>query len=113
GEAVIIGLIGGCIVYASILFFDRTLRIDDPVGAISAHGIVGIFGVMVVPFTNVDASLVTQLYGVLAIGGFGFLASYASVYLINRVMPIRASDEEQSVGLDVSEIGVEAYPEFK
>ncbi|MDB9897025.1 ammonium transporter [Gammaproteobacteria bacterium] len=113
GEAVIIGLIGGCIVYASILFFDRTLRIDDPVGAISAHGIVGIFGVMVVPFTNVDASLVTQFYGVLAIGGFGFLASYASVYLINRVMPIRASDEEQSVGLDVSEIGVEAYPEFK
>jgi len=113
GEAVIIGLIGGCIVYASILFFDRTLRIDDPVGAISAHGIVGIFGVMVVPFTNVDASLVTQLYGVLAIGGFGFLASYASVYLINLFMPIRASDEEQSVGLDVSEIGVEAYPEFK
>jgi len=113
GEAVIIGLIGGCIVYASILFFDRTLRIDDPVGAISAHGIVGIFGVMVVPFTNVDASLVTQLFGVLAIGGFGFLASYASVYLINLVMPIRASDEEQSVGLDVSEIGVEAYPEFK
>ena len=113
GEAVIIGLIGGCMVYASILFFDRTLRIDDPVGAISAHGIVGIFGVMVVPFTNVDASLVTQLYGVLAIGGFGFLASYASVYLINLVMPIRASDEEQSVGLDVSEIGVEAYPEFK
>ena len=113
GEAVIIGLIGGCIVYASILFFDRTLRIDDPVGAISAHGIVGIFGVMVVPFTNVDASLVTKLYGVLAIGGFGFLASYASVYLINLVMPIRASDEEQSVGLDVSEIGVEAYPEFK
>ena len=113
GEAVIIGLIGGLIVYASILFFDRTLRIDDPVGAISAHGIVGIFGVMVVPFTNVDASLVTQLYGVLAIGGFGFLASYASVYLINLVMPIRASDEEQSVGLDVSEIGVEAYPEFK
>jgi Amt family ammonium transporter len=113
GEAVIIGLIGGCIVYASILFFDRTLKIDDPVGAISAHGIVGIFGVMVVPFTNADASLLTQLYGVLAISGFGFLASYASVYLINLVMPIRASDEEQSVGLDVSEIGVEAYPEFK
>ena len=113
GEAVIIGLIGGLIVYASILFFDRTLKIDDPVGAISAHGIVGIFGVMVVPFTNADASLLTQLYGVVAIGGFGFLASYASVYLINLVMPIRASDEEQSVGLDVSEIGVEAYPEFK
>ena len=113
GEAVIIGLIGGLIVYASILFFDRTLKSDDPVGAISAHGIVGIFGVMVVPFTNADASLITQLYGVLAIGGFGFAASYASVYVINMVMPIRASDEEQSIGLDVSEIGVEAYPEFK
>ena len=113
GEAVIIGLIGGLIVYASILFFDRTLKIDDPVGAISAHGIVGIFGVMVVPFTNTDASLLTQLYGVIAIGGFGFIASYGSVYIINMIMPIRASDEEQAIGLDVSEIGVEAYPEFK
>ena len=113
GEAVLIGLIGGVIVYAFILFFDRTLKIDDPVGAISAHGIVGIFGVMVVPFTNVDASFITQLYGVIAIAGFGFIASYGSVYLINIVMPIRASDEEQSVGLDISEIGVEAYPEFK
>jgi Amt family ammonium transporter len=113
GEAVIIGLIGGLIVYASILFFDRTLKIDDPVGAISAHGIVGIFGVMVVPFTNTDASLLTQLYGVIAIGGFGFIASYGSVYLINMITPIRASDEEQAIGLDVSEIGVEAYPEFK
>jgi Amt family ammonium transporter len=113
GEAVIIGLIGGLIVYASILFFDRTLKIDDPVGAISAHGIVGIFGVMVVPFTNADASFLTQLYGVIAIAGFGFITSYGAVYLINIVMPIRASDEEQSVGLDISEIGVEAYPEFK
>ncbi len=113
GEAVIIGLIGGLIVYASILFFDRTLKIDDPVGAISAHGIVGIFGVMVVPFTNTDASFLTQLYGVIAIAGFGFITSYGAVYLINIVMPIRASNEEQSVGLDISEIGVEAYPEFK
>jgi Amt family ammonium transporter len=68
---------------------------------------------MVVPFTNADASLLTQLYGVLAIGGFGFIASYGSVYIINMIMPIRASDEEQAIGLDVSEIGVEAYPEFK
>ncbi len=113
GESVIIGFLGGLLVYASILFFDSKLKVDDPVGAISAHGIVGIFGVMVVPFTNGDASFLTQFAGVLAIAGFGFIASYGAVYLINKVTPIRASDEEQAIGLDASEIGVEAYPEFK
>ncbi len=113
GESVIIGFLGGLLVYASILFFDSKLKVDDPVGAISAHGIVGIFGVMVVPFTNGDASFLTQFIGVLSIAGFGFIASYGAVYLINKVTPIRASDEEQAIGLDASEIGVEAYPEFK
>ena len=113
GESVIIGFLGGLLVYASILFFDSKLKVDDPVGAISAHGIVGIFGVMVVPFTNGDASFLTQFVGVLSIAGFGFIASYGAVYLINKVTPIRASDEEQAIGLDASEIGVEAYPEFK
>ena len=113
GESVIIGFLGGLLVYASILFFDSKLKIDDPVGAISAHGIVGIFGVMVVPFTNPEASFLIQLVGVISIAGFGFLASYGAVYLINMVTPIRATDEEQALGLDASEIGVEAYPEFK
>ena len=113
GESVIIGFLGGLLVYASILFFDSKLKVDDPVGAISAHGIVGIFGVMVVPFTNPDASYLIQLVGVISIAGFGFLASYGAVYLINMVTPIRATDEEQALGLDASEIGVEAYPEFK
>ena len=113
GESVIIGFLGGLLVYASILFFDSKLKVDDPVGAISAHGIVGIFGVMVVPFTNSDASFLIQFVGVLAIAGFGFIASYGAVYVINMVTPIRATDEEQAVGLDASEIGVEAYPEFK
>ena len=113
GESVIIGFLGGLLVYASILFFDSKLKVDDPVGAISAHGIVGIFGVMVVPFTNGDASFLTQFVGVFSIAGFGFIASYGAVYLINKVTPIRASDEEQAIGLDASEIGVEAYPEFK
>ncbi|MFL2718850.1 MAG: ammonium transporter [Gammaproteobacteria bacterium] len=113
GESVIIGFLGGLLVYASILFFDSKLKVDDPVGAISAHGIVGIFGVMVVPFTNGDASFLIQFVGVLAIAGFGFIASYGAVYVINMVTPIRATDEEQAVGLDASEIGVEAYPEFK
>ena len=113
GESVIIGFLGGLLVYASILFFDSKLKVDDPVGAISAHGIVGIFGVMVVPFTNSDASFLIQFVGVLAIAGFGFIASYGAVYVINMVTPIRATDEEQAIGLDASEIGVEAYPEFK
>ena len=113
GAAVLIGALGGALVYFSILFFDRRLKLDDPVGAISAHGIVGILGVLVVPLTNPEASLLPQLIGVVSIAGFTFIASYIAISVINSVLPIRASDEEQYVGLDVSEIGVEAYPEFK
>jgi Amt family ammonium transporter len=112
GAAVLIGAAGGALVYFSILFFDNKLKIDDPVGAISAHGIVGILGVMVVPLTS-DASFFAQFIGVISIAGFTFVASLAAISVFNAVLPIRASDEEQYVGLDVSEIGVEAYPEFK
>ena len=112
GTAVLIGAAGGALVYFSILFFDKTLKIDDPVGAISAHGIVGILGVLAVPVTNADASLYNQLVGVISIAGFTFLASLATIFVINKFVPIRASDEEQYAGLDSSEIGVEAYPEF-
>ena len=111
GEAVIIGAIGGVLVYFSILFFEKTLKMDDPVGAISAHGTVGIYGVMVVPFTS-DASFLWQFYGVLAIAGFTYVASLIVIYIINMFLTIRATDEEQSAGLDSTEIGVEAYPEF-
>ena len=112
GAAVVIGAAGGVLVYFSILYMDTKLKLDDPVGAISAHGTVGILGVMVVPFTS-DASFVMQAIGVISIAGFTFLMSLATVFAINLVMPIRATDEEQDLGLDVSEIGVEAYPEFK
>ena len=111
GAAVLIGAFGGVLVYFSILFFDKKLKLDDPVGAISAHGVVGILGVMVVPFTS-DASFLFQAIGAVSIAGFTFLASLATILVINSFMPIRASDEEQYVGLDSSEIGVEAYPEF-
>ena len=111
GTAVLIGAAGGVLVYFSILFFDKKLKIDDPVGAISAHGIVGILGVMVVPLTS-DTSIVHQLIGIIAIAGFTFAASLITISVINSFMPIRATDEEQYVGLDSSEIGVEAYPEF-
>jgi Amt family ammonium transporter len=111
GTSVLIGAAGGALVYFSILFFDKKLKIDDPVGAISAHGIVGILGVMVVPLTS-DASIVDQFTGVIAIAGFTFFASLITISVINKFMPIRATDEEQYAGLDSSEIGVEAYPEF-
>ena len=111
GVAVFVGAIGGIIVYFSILTLEKS-GIDDPVGAISAHGVVGIFGVLAVSFTG-GASFVTQLIGVIAIAGFTFVVSYAATLAIDSLMPIRASDEEQDLGLDVSEIGVDAYPEFK
>ena len=112
GAAVLIGAAGGVLVYFSILYIDTKLKLDDPVGAISAHGTVGILGVMVVPFTS-DASFAMQAIGVISIAGFTFLMSLLTIFVINLVMPIRATDEEQDLGLDVSEIGVEAYPEFK
>jgi len=111
GLAVLVGAIGGIIVYFSILYLEKS-GIDDPVGAISAHGIVGIFGVLAVSFTG-EASFITQLIGVLSIAGFTFIMSYLATLAINSFMPIRATDEEQDLGLDVSEIGIEAYPEFK
>ena len=112
GEAVIIGAIGGIFVYFSILFFEKRLKVDDPVGAISAHGVVGIYGVMVVPFTS-EASFLWQLYGVVAIAGFTYIASLIAINVINSFIAIRATDEEQMAGLDSTEVGVEAYPEFK
>ena len=111
GTAVLVGLVGGAIVYFSILTFEK-FGIDDPVGAISAHGIVGIFGVLVVSLTG-GASFLAQLIGILSIAGFTFVASFLVTLAINSFIPIRATDEEQDLGLDVSEIGVEAYPEFK
>ena len=120
GVAVAIGAAGGILVYLSIIFFDTKLKLDDPVGAISAHGVVGILGVMVVPLTSgADGGLgngmefVWQFIGVVSIAGFAFAMSLLTILAINAFMPIRATDEEQDLGLDVSEIGVEAYPEFK
>ena len=120
GIAVLIGAAGGILVYISIIFFDTKLKIDDPVGAISAHGVVGILGVMVVPLTSgvvedmtKPMEYVWQFIGVISIAGFAFAMSLLTILAINAFMPIRATDEEQDLGLDVSEIGVEAYPEFK
>ena len=109
GAALLIGAVGGIIVYFSITALDKR-GIDDPVGAISAHGVVGIWGVLAVWFTG--GSLLAQAAGVLAIAGFTYLASLLTILVIDRFIPIRASDTEQDTGLDLVETGVEAYPEF-
>ena len=109
GAALLIGAVGGIIVYFSIIGLDKR-GIDDPVGAISAHGVVGIWGVMAVCFTG--GSLLAQAAGVLAIAGFTYVASLITILVINSFMPIRATDMEQDTGLDLVETGVEAYPEF-
>ena len=109
--ATLIGLAGGLIVVASIVALDK-LRIDDPVGAISVHGVVGIWGLMAVPIYNADASLGTQAIGMLVIFGWSFVASLITWGVIKVIMGIRVSEEEEYEGVDIGECGVEAYPEF-
>jgi Amt family ammonium transporter len=110
-SATLIGLVGGVIVVLSILTLDK-LKIDDPVGAISVHGVVGLFGVMVVPFTNDGTSFVAQFLGALTIFVWVFGASLVTWAIIKAVMGIRVSEEEEYEGVDISECGMEAYPEF-
>ena len=109
--AVVIGGIGGVIVVFSIVALDK-LKIDDPVGAISAHGTAGIWGVMAVLLTNPDATFVGQISGLVAIFLFVFIASLIVWFILKMVMGIRLAEEDEYVGADVSECGLEAYPEF-
>jgi len=95
----------------SILGLDR-LRIDDPVGAISVHGVVGLLGVLVVPITNPDTTFVGQLVGAGTIFGWVFVASLVTWGIIKVVIGLRVSEEEEYAGVDLSECGLEAYPEF-
>jgi len=109
--ATLIGSIGGMIVVASIVAFDK-IRIDDPVGAISVHGTVGIWGVMAVLLTNSDATFLGQFVGVISIFAWAFLASLGVWFALKAIMGIRVSEEEEYEGVDISECGLEAYPEF-
>ena len=110
--ATIIGAIGGAIVVVSIVMLDRKLRIDDPVGAISVHGVVGIWGLIAVCFTNPDASIGAQLLGIVSIFAWVFVTSLAVWYVLSKAMGIRVSEQEEYEGVDIGECGVEAYPEF-
>jgi Amt family ammonium transporter len=108
----LIGLIAGAMVVGSVLTIDR-LRLDDPVGAISVHLVCGIWGTLAVGIFSADHSLVTQLIGVLAYGAFSFPAALAIFLLLKLTLGLRVSKDEEAMGLDVGEHGMEAYGGFQ
>jgi Amt family ammonium transporter len=110
--ATLIGAVGGLIVVFSIVILDRKLKIDDPVGAISVHGVVGLWGLLAVPLTNSDVSVVGQLAGAATIFVWVFGASLALWLILKAVMGVRVSADEEDSGVDITECGMEAYPEF-
>jgi Amt family ammonium transporter len=110
-QATIFGAVGGVLVVFSIITLDK-LKIDDPVGAISVHGVVGLFGLLLVPVTNGDASFSGQIIGALTIFVWVFATAFITFSIIKAVMGLRVSEEEEYEGVDISECGMEAYPEF-
>lgn len=109
--AVLIGGVGGMIAVFAVPLLDR-FKIDDVVGAIPVHLIAGIWGTLIVPASNPDTSYVTQLIGVVAIGGFVFIASFIVWSVLKATIGIRADQEAEINGLDISEMSMEAYPDF-
>lgn len=110
-QATLFGMFGGVLVVFSIITLDK-LKIDDPVGAISVHGVVGLLGLLLVPLTNDGSTLSGQLIGALTIFLWVFIASLAVWYLLKLVTGIRVSEDEEQEGVDLAECGMEAYPEF-
>lgn len=109
--ATLFGAAGGIIVVFSIIGLDK-LRIDDPVGAISVHGVVGLFGLLIVPLTNTGATFSGQLIGAATIFGWVFVTSFIVWFALKVTMGIRVTEEEEYEGVDKSDCGLEAYPEF-
>ncbi|WP_367146863.1 ammonium transporter, partial [Candidatus Thioglobus sp.] len=111
-EATLIGAVGGVLVVFSITMLDKTFKIDDPVGAISVHGVVGLWGLLAVPLTNSDVLFSGQLIGAATIFVWVFGTSLALWLVLKAVMGIRVTEEEEDIGLDLTECGEHAYPEF-
>jgi len=111
-EATLIGVVGGLLVVASIVMLDRLFKIDDPVGAISVHGVVGLWGLLAVPLTNTGATFFGQIVGAATIFVWVFGASLVLWLILKAVMGIRVSEEDEVSGVDLVECGMEAYPEF-
>jgi Amt family ammonium transporter len=111
GLATIIGAVGGVLVYFSVVFFDSVLKVDDPVGAISAHGTVGVWGIMATPLSGAGA-FGTQAIGAVSIFLWTFITAGATLLVIKATMGLRPTLEDEMEGMDASEVGVSAYPEF-
>ena len=111
GGATLIGAVGGVIVVFAVPMLDK-LKIDDVVGAIPVHLIAGIWGTIAVVFTNSDATIGGQLISIIIVGAFVFVVSGILWFILKAVMGIRVSEEEEITGLDMAELGMEAYPEF-
>ncbi len=109
--ATIIGAVGGILVVFAVIGLDK-IKIDDPVGAISVHGVVGIWGLLAVCLSNEESTILAQLTGIATIFGFVFVTSFITWFVIKVVMGIRVTEEEEYQGVDYSECGMEAYPEF-
>jgi len=109
--SLLLGGLGGSLVVFSIVMLDK-LKIDDPVGAISVHGVCGILGLLLVPISNADATIVKQLIGIACIFSFVFIASFVTWMIIKKTMGIRVGEEEELNGMDQHDCGVDAYPEF-
>jgi Amt family ammonium transporter len=109
--ATIIGIIAGFFVVISIVMIDK-LKIDDPVGAISVHGVNGIWGLVAVSFTNPEARIGAQLIGIVSIFFWVFCSSFIVWLVIKAFMGLRVSEEEELEGVDKAECGLAAYPEF-
>jgi len=109
--ACLLGILGGSLVVFSIVALDKA-KIDDPVGAISVHGVCGALGIMLVPVSNGDANFVTQLIGLVTILAFVFVASFIVWAILKQTMGIRVTEEEELSGMDQHDCGVDAYPEF-
>ena len=112
---ILIGAVGGALVVVGVSFFDK-LKLDDPVGALSVHLVNGIWGTLAVGIfasNGDDITFMGQLKGVILIAIFAFVVSYIVLYIINKIIPLRAGNDEEMQGLDVEECGLEAYPEFK
>jgi Amt family ammonium transporter len=110
-QALLIGAVGGAIVVFTVPLLDK-LKIDDVVGAIPVHLFAGIWGTLIVPFSNADTSYSTQLVGIVAYGVFTLVVSFVVWFILKAIMGIRVSAEDEMIGLDKAETGVEAYPEF-
>ena len=110
-QATIFGGLGGILVVLSIITLDK-MKIDDPVGAISVHGVVGLLGLLLVPITNDGSSFSGQLIGAVTIFVWVFVTSLIVWGVLKMIMGIRISEEEEMEGADITECGMEAYPEF-